>query len=240
MLKQIFSTFVFLSCVLASGLSFAATSTASKTIEIVNLPIENRRMVLETQEGQKMYSDLVEVAFNESQPMQVRWKALMAAAEAGKSKSVKDLVRAGSHNQWFMRNAALVALAEVNNEEAKSLAKKLVTDKALVVRSAAVETLRTNATADVRRLLWKELDQTYNFKKKESLWIRPQIVEILAMQPDVSEMKTFAKLLEDSDTRVQLPAVRGLEKLTGTRLGKGKVTQKELVALWKDLIKKSL
>ncbi|MNK12078.1 hypothetical protein D3C87_301350 [compost metagenome] len=238
MTKHFVRTFVFLFCLSAASVSGAATASLSETLEIVNLPSSNRRMVVEGKQGEKHYNAFIEVAFSEKQPMTVRWKALMAAAESRRGKATTDLMRAGDHSEWFMRNAALVALAEVNPEKAHALATKLIKDKALVVRSAAVETLRKNETPEVRDLLWEELSQSYNFKKKESLWIRPQIVEVLAAKPQGHEIKIFASLLSDKDQRVQVPAIRGLEKITGTRLGKGTIKQGELVSLWKDHLKK--
>lgn len=214
-----------------------SSSTLSSAMEVLKLPGENRRMVVQGQ-GDKYYQEFISLAFNEAQPMSVRWRALMAAAEAGGTKSTNDLIKAGSHDQWYMRNAALVALSEVNPLQAEVLAQKLIKDKALVVRSAAVEALDKSASAEVRDLLWDELNKDYNFKKSQSLWIRHQIVGVLAKKPLDRELKLFAQLLSDKDDRVQLPAVQGLEKLTGVKLGEGRIKQSSLVGLWKDYIKK--
>lgn len=233
--------------VLIAGLSssaFAAvakpsSSTLTSATELLKLPTENRKQALQAQ-GDKYYSSFITIAFNDSQTMNLRWRALMAAAEAHGDAATKDLLKAGNHSQWYMRNAALVALSEVNPTEAQKLAQKLIKDKALVVRSAAVEVLEKNPTPQVRDLLWEELDQKYNFKGAQSLWIRHQIVEVLAKQPKDHELKIFAKLLSDKDARVQLPAVAGLERLTGVKLGDGPMKQSELIGLWKNYVKKSL
>lgn len=224
------------SSVLAAG-SQPSSSTLTSAIELLKLPGENRRMVVQVQ-GEKHYHNFVALAFNESQPMALRWKALMAAAEARGTKATSDLLKAGGASQWFMRNAALIALSEVNPEQGQRLAQKLIKDKALVVRSAAVGVLEKSASAEVRDLLWDELNQKYNFKNSESLWIRHQIVDVLAKKPVDREMRIFAQLLSDKDVRVQLPAVRGLERLTGVKLGDGKMTQVSLVGAWKDYLKK--
>ncbi|MFS4460731.1 HEAT repeat domain-containing protein [Bdellovibrio sp. HCB2-146] len=214
-----------------------SSSTLTSASDILNLPAENRRLVLETQ-GDKYYNRFLEIAFNEEQPMSMRWRALMAAAEAGQKKSIPDLLKAGDHKLWYMRNAALIALNEVSGTEAQKLATKLLKDKALVVRSAAVSVMDKNLTPETRDLLWDELNQKYNYKGTQSLWIRHQIVEVLAQKPFDHELKIFADLLTDKDARVQLPAVKGLEKLTGVKLGEGKMQQSALVGLWKDYIKK--
>ncbi len=206
-------------------------------MEVLKLPAENRRVVIQNQ-GDQNYQNFISLAFNESQSMSIRWRAIMAAAEARGDKATPDLLKAGSHPIWYMRNAALVALAEVNPEQAGKLAQKLLKDKALVVRSAAVSALEKKLFHRCARSLWEELNQDYNFKNSQSLWIRHQIVEVLAKKPMDRELKVFAQLLIDKDKRVQLPAVRGLERLTGVRLGEGPMKQTALVSLWKDYIKK--
>ncbi|MDG0815932.1 HEAT repeat domain-containing protein [Bdellovibrio svalbardensis] len=220
-----------------AALTKPSSSTLTSAAEMLKLPTENRRNAL-MGKGDKFYSSFISIAFNDAQPMSLRWRALMAAAEAGGDKATADLMKAGDHSQWYMRNAALVALSEVNPSQGVKLAQKLIKDKALVVRSAAVEVLDKSATAEVRDLLWEELNQTYNFKGAQSLWIRHQIVEVLAKKPKDHELKIFASLLSDKDTRVQLPAVGGLEKLTGTKLGEGPMKQSELIGLWKNYVKK--
>lgn len=230
---------------LIAGLSssaFAAitkpsSSTLTSAAELLKLPTENRRNAL-LGKGETYYNSFVSIAFNDSQSMNMRWKALMAAAETRGDKATADLMKAGNHSQWYMRNAALVALSEVNPAQGQKLAQKLLKDKALVVRSAAVEVLQKNPTPEVRDLLWDELNQKYNFKGAQSLWIRHQIVEVLAKSPKDHELKIFANLLSDDDVRVQIPAVSGLEKLTGTKLSDGPMKQSELIGLWKSYVKK--
>lgn len=215
----------------------AKKSLAPKVMEILNLPSENRsQALLATTED--MYKDFVNVAFSEDQSMRLRWRALMLAAESRRAKATPDLLKAASHKQWFMRNAALVALAEVNDGEAQKLARKLVKDKALVVRSAAVDVLQKNPQPEIRDLLWEEMNQKYNFRNQESLWIRSQIVEALAQKPADHELKVFSKLLTDKDQRVQSASVMGLEKLTGVKLGKSDLSRDKLVLLWQDYTRK--
>ncbi|MBK9321841.1 MAG: HEAT repeat domain-containing protein [Bdellovibrionaceae bacterium] len=221
--------------------SFAAVPTKevmnSKVLEILNLPLENRVQVTKGL-NQDLYKDYITVAFSETQSMRLRWRALMMAAEARREKATPDLLKASSHKQWFMRNAALVALAEFNNNEAQKLAKSLLKDKALVVRSAAVEVLQANPRPEVRDLLWEEMSEKHNFRNKESLWIRAQIVEALAQKPSDHELKLFTKLIEDRDERVQSAAVTGLEKLTGVSLGESKMSRQKLIGLWQNYVRR--
>ncbi|MNT05869.1 hypothetical protein D3C72_1405090 [compost metagenome] len=243
MTKLLSSTFVFLALLATGSFSYAATPTPtitpnSATVEIINLPADNRKMVLSGEQGLKLYPEFQAVAFNDAQPMSLRWRAIMAMAEAKKEQAIPELLRASRHEMWFMRNAALVAMNEVHPAEAELLAKRLLKHKALLVRSAAVEILRTKVSAANRDVLWEELNQSYNFKNKQSLWIRSQIVEVLAVKPKNHELTMFSNLLSDKDERIQIPAVRGLERLTGVKLGEGKMKQSALVSMWKNYIKK--
>jgi len=208
-----------------------------RVLEILNLPPENRSQAL-VAITEDLYKDFIAVAFSEKQAMRLRWRALMMAAEGRREKATPDLLKAAAHKQWFMRNAALVALAEVNAPEAQTVAKKLLKDKALVVRSAAVDVLQKSARPEIRDLLWEEMSQKYNFRNKESLWIRAQIVEALAQKPSDHELKIFNKYLGDKDARVQSAAVLGLEKLTGVKLGEPSFSREKMVSLWRDYVRK--
>ncbi len=208
-----------------------------KVLEILNLPTENRVQVTRTS-TQDFYKDYIAVAFSEAQSMRLRWRALMMAAETRREKATPDLLKAATHKQWFLRNAALVALSEFNNSEAQKLAKNLLKDKALVVRSAAVDVLQVNPRPEVRDLLWEEMSEKRNFRNKESLWIRAQIVEALAQKPSDHELKMFTKLIDDKDERVQSAAVGGLEKLTGVSLGEAKTPRQKLIGLWQEYIRR--
>lgn len=239
-MKRIFlSSLVFVGFTSSAFAAPAVSSSKalSSALEVLNLPMENRKMLVQ-QKGETLYPGFMQVAFSDKYPMALRWKALVSGAQSKGKGSTADLLKAGKSKEWYMRNAALVALSEVNPAQGERLALELVQDKALVVRSAAVDVLQKNVTADVRDLLWRELEKSYNYKSKQSLWIRSQIVGALATKPQNGEAKTFAKLLSDSDQRVHLPAVRGLERLTGVKLGDEKTKLNDLAGMWKEYVQK--
>lgn len=206
-------------------------------LEVLNLPAENRRQLAEV--NAEKYPQFLELAFDQNQPMSLRWRALVAASDAKGSAALKDILKAADSKEWFMRNAALVAVNSISISEGEKLAQKLISDKALVVRSAAVEILQNSKDQEIRNTLWVELNKDYNFKKKQSLWIRPQIVKVLAKTPKDAEIKDFMKLLDDKDLKVHPSAVAGLEKLTGVKLGEGQDSPSKLVGMWKDYLKET-
>jgi len=179
---------------------------------IIGLPQANRENILKKL-GAEDYKELKRISLSESETMGVRWKALIAIGQARNKSSKEDILEASQHSVWYLRNAALVAMEELDYHGAVDLAKKLIKDKALVVRSAAVDVLAGSAQGDVRGLLWEELVQPYNFSNKQSLWIRGQIMEILVDRPEKSEESQFVKLLQDKDVRVAYYATFALEKV---------------------------
>lgn len=200
--------------------------------ELLSLPEANRKLIANMQ-SKDFYKKVVDVAFDDQKPMSVRWKALMLASDLGKKSSLEDLVKASKSGDWFMRNASLVALKEQDSELSYQVAKKLIQDKALVVRSAAVDIISSSASPESRGILWEELNKKYNFKSNSSLWIRGQIIESLALKPESYEKNQFVKLLSEKDTRVQQQAVVALEKITGRVLGDKATTLSKKIALWK-------
>jgi HEAT repeat protein len=218
-----YALFLIFAAQLCSQLSGAAAAP-SAVMDLLQLPPENRRMLLKQPGGEEIFKKLSEIAFSEEQSMTMRWKALVSLADMTSDRALPLLKKAGESSKWFMRNAALVAMEETHPLQAEILARKLLKDKALVVRSAAVQTLKKFSSPENRDLLWSELDEKYNYRKETSLWIRPQILEVLGQKPESRELKIFARLLKDKDVRMGVAAVRGLENITGTKLNETPVS----------------
>jgi HEAT repeat protein len=172
-------------------------------------------LVLTAQAETETYKELQVKAFSENQDMAVRWTSLMKMTQMKKNESVIDIKKALKSNTWYMRNAGLIALDSINPELAYDIAKKQLNDPALVVRSAAVDILikNKNKTAEVRELLWKEMNSKKNKVKSKSLWIRPQISEYLAAHPLPQEREKFLSLVEEKDEEVRAIAEKALRKL---------------------------
>ncbi len=218
--------------------SFAAlpkVQNDSRTLlqDILNLPSQNR-LSIASQQGGRFYQDLLALSFSDKEPMSMRWKALTLAAQVGQQKAVPELKKASRHSLWYMRNAALVAMNEINKDEAYDMARTLLKDKALVVRSAAAEILSQFKNPSVRDLFWEELYQDYNKKKNQSLWIRGQILGYLSQHPQAHERSLFASLLKDQDLSVQKESIHALEKITGKVLGTNEMSLTKKVSLWQS------
>lgn len=199
--------------------------------EVLTLPGENRLAVAQSRRDD-MIKPLEEMIFNREAEFGLRWKAVMLFGQLQKAKAAKTLDRALKSSEWFIRNAALLAYAEAVPDKAAAVALTMLKDKALVIRSAAIDVLEHGLDTSTRETLWSELDEPRNFRKKQSLWIRPQILRVLAQGPDPRELPLFVAYLRDRDDRMHAPAIRALEQITRETKGKTGISIGEKRTLW--------
>lgn len=213
-----------------SFFSWALTSFAAKEVSSLDSEImkdTERLLKLARPELEKLSSKLTpeqknalkSIAFNKDSDLQVRWRALVLAARLMGEEMRSDITAASKSSDWFMRSASMMAAAELSSEEAATLARRLVNDKALVVRSAAVDILGHTGEGTDRRLLWKIIDDPINVRKGQSLWIRSQALQILARSPKKNEVSEFVRLLRESDLELQAISIHALEKATDFQFG---------------------
>lgn len=199
--------------------------------ELLSLPAENRVEVGKTR-GQNFAQELEKMAFNKDQQYGVRWKALILSAQIQGPKSEKLLEKAIKAPEWYMRNAAVLAYMDVLPRKASAVARGLLNDKALVVRSAAVGVLGKKMDESDRELLWEALSSKLNYRKTQSLFIRPQILAVLANDPLEREMPLFLKHLRENDVKMHSSAIVALERVTARKFGKNKDSVDQKRDLW--------
>lgn len=171
------------------------------------------------------------LAKNSNLPMSARWKALLLAAENADGEQIQKVLAFSKDKDWFMRNATLVALEKMGTDLAYDKAKEMISDKALVVRSAAADILIRLNSSKVRQIFSEELTKKYNFNGSTSLWIRPQMMKYLVLNPTIDERDFFVKYLHDRDAEMAALSVEALQKLTQIRFdGKDK---SEVISKWK-------
>ena len=147
--------------------------------------------------------ELTKIAFEKENPYEYRWSALQHISTDYPQQAEEILLKAAGQNEWYMKNAALLGLQEMNSKKQIEIAKKLISDDALVVRSMAVSVLAKNQSPEIRQLFWSELKKKYNFKRNQSLWIRHQILEHLAEDPQKNEREKFLELINEKDKKIQ-------------------------------------
>ncbi len=186
------------------------------------------------------FSANINSAENEKLGMSSRWSALIKAAKVAKLEQVdhpeklEQIRKFSESKEWYMRNASLVALNKISPLIAMREAKKLIYDKSLVVRSAAVEIISTNLSEENKTILASEMTKAYNFHKTSSLWIRKQIVEKMSLAASLSDRDFFIKGLFDSDSEIAHMSARILSKITGETIQGTRVVEK-----WQALVKQN-
>lgn len=165
------------------------------------------------------YRFLSRTAFDKSNGLQTRWRALTTMGRLDPHLFRKDLDKALASSEWFMRNAALIALQSDDHARAVRISAKFIDDPALVVRTQAVRNLIQLGARETEPLLWQKIFSTKNFRGKESLWVRVHMAEALAVFAGPGRAKNFQRLLMDPDERLHKWAIMGLENTTGFKLG---------------------
>lgn len=219
-----------LSLMLTAPSAFAAVDAEMN--DLFKLPMPNALKVLRRQA--QLHPELERVSFDEKETMDRRWRAFGLLIQLRQAAALPLIERALVAPEWYMRNLGLLGIEEVASARVVPEALKLLSDRALVVRSSAVSVLRKQVGKnEVREALWEELHATRNFRKGSSLWIRGQIVTLLAEDPVRGEKDRFIKILSDGDARLHVPTFAALEKITGQKVGKGTESPAKRLQLWK-------
>lgn len=134
-----------------------------------------------------------------------RWKAVLLMGSLGQG-TRKDFEPLLSAKEWFLRNAALIAMQRRSFADGQYAALRLLSDPALIVRSAAVQALSGSQDLEVRSRLWQELSHQRNFRHQKSLWIRKQITEVLAKSPLPHERSLFVEISKTADQDIKIIA----------------------------------
>lgn len=177
--------------------------------------------------------DLRTIAFSDKYSMTERWNAFMSYVQKENKNSMPEIKSALLSEDWFMRDAALKILPLVDAQVAKDQAQIILQkDKSLIVRTTAVDILKSLNDKASAKLLWEALKDKKNFRKKQSLWIRPRILTTLIAFED-KNYSEYIKLLDDSDIRLQKLALFALEKFMNKKMGNDKDSLDIHIGRWK-------
>ncbi len=204
-----------------------------QTLLALELPFANRIASLRTQ-GPAGYKNLRSIMFDPNSKIDARWRATMAVGRLGGRLSLPELERASRAEVWELRSAALIAVSRIDRRTASVWSRRLLKDKALLVRMSAVETLEGLQDRAAITDLWAQLDNRQNFKRNRSLFIRRRIVEALGRLESPESAARFASLLDEDDPQILKSAIAALEKLTGQTMGKPSDPLSRRRALWQQ------
>jgi HEAT repeat protein len=204
-----------------------------QTLLALDLPFANRIASLRSQ-GPTGYKNLRSIMFDPDSKIDARWRSTMAVGRLGGRLSLPELERASKADVWELRSAALIAVSRIDRRTASIWARRLLKDKALLVRLTAVETLEGIQDRAAVADLWAQLDNRQNFKRNRSLFIRRRIVEALTRLESPESSARFASLLDEDDPQILNSAIAALEKLTGQTMGKPTDPLARRRALWQQ------
>jgi len=209
-MKRIFSSIIF---ILVQPTLAAVPKQSVLTMQALRLPLEQRLATVGKQ-GLSGQRELKKMAFNQKESLENRWRSITTLGRLYPIEGRPSLEKALKSPDWFMRNAALVVVPYNDRDWAIKWSRMLIHDPALVVRTAAVNTLKVMHAVEVQDLLWEKLYSSENYKSGESLWIRKHILETLEQFSTTGTEAQFVKVLSDKDRALHPIAMRTLEKLT--------------------------
>lgn len=193
----------------------AAISPTSPSIEIqkaLRLPLSRRIESIERQ-GLAGRKELEKIAFDQNEALENRWRAVTAMGRTYGPKAQDFLEQALKSSEWFMRNSATIVLQYGNRAWAIRWAEAMLSDPALVVRTAAVDTLRNLNAVEARDILWQKLYNAQNYRAGHSLWIRHHILTALVQFATPGQEGLFQAALNDKDSTLKPIAKQGLDKI---------------------------
>jgi hypothetical protein len=205
--------------------------SSQSTREALTLSLEERVSTIRNQ-GDQGAVNLVKIMSDRNQPMEIRWRAVTALGRVRGSDAKNDLTKILKSQEWFLRNAGLLTMARIDRETALNEARRLLSDPALVVRSAAVDVIADLGDLSSAGLLWEKLHSKENFKRGQSLFIRRRIVETLARLESPGREGRFIELLTDRDPSLHEPAMSALERLTNRKMGTASQSLSDQRAQW--------
>lgn len=207
-------------------------------IDVLTLP-SNNQLQAAVAHKQSLIPELKNFARDEKQAMDLRWKSLSLLAALSPVQVVSELDYFINAKEWYMRNAALLIADKYFPDKGGAFARQLLKDKALVVRSAAVDVLSAKLQEVDRDLLWQESAEQRNYRHKKSLWIRAKIILALAKDPTARDSAMFQSLLKDSEFKIQVASIKALEKIHSKKLGVATDSVAVKAELWRKFAKAS-
>lgn len=217
-------------------------SFRESVIQALKQPLPVRITQLQSA-GDPAFRELEKMAFDKEEDFRNRWRAITSIGQINPQAALKPLEQALTSDEWFVRNAAMISIAYGDRSVALKWARRLLNDKALVVRTAAVQAIAGLSGKELTADLWEKLYAKENFRGSQSLWIRRHIVQVLSRFPRPQDKTKFIALLKDPDKSLYKWAIAGLEKLTGQFLNHSKepiAKKRELWLAWANKTEKIL
>ena len=192
-----------------------SSQTKNYVLEALKKPLE-KRLYLLRKNPTAYFQHLAAIFNSEHQNDSIKWNALMAMVRLSPSKAQPYVLQSLNKRSWYFKNAGLVAMEIINPSLAVRYAGRFLNHPSLILRTAAVETIRKQKAHRYKNALKQQLYKQHNFRNGVSLWIRPYIAQALAELSDASDKKFLLTLLTDTDSQLHPIALEALNKINTT------------------------
>ena len=206
--------------------------------EALRMPRKNRLMTLKGKNG--ILRQLLEVALDGKEPLKMRWRAITTLGELSPNQAVPYLEKMLQSKEWFLRNAAMIAVSHADRPTVMKWAEKLLNDKSLIVRTSAVQAIKKIKGIELQDVLWEKINSKENFHRGKSLWIRKHMADALSSFANKGEEQKFLRLLLDHDKRLHPFALQALRRITGEKIAVNKPLEESRAAWLRYYKDKSL
>ncbi len=156
-----------------------------------------------------------------------RWVAIRALGHIGGAQADQILEGLLSDPQPAIRAAAVGGLGEIADRQHTDEIAGLLTDPAIIVRAEAAAALGAMGDPKAVTPLSKALDDTTNFHRGTSLWVRRHYVVALGDIGDKDAVPALLRALDDADPVVSAEVIPAFEKIGGFSMGEGRTPDQE-------------
>lgn len=176
-------------------------------------------------QGGKSVEALIEVMKNGKYPDKNRWMATFLLGQIMGEKSAPFLAKFLQHPHWVMRMASLKTMLALKQKNYSRQYAKLLKDDSFIVRSQALDTIRTLKTAEAAPQVWAMLYDKKNYyqptingkalKSKRSNIIKNVILTVGDLKFEKARLPLIKMIQKDRYNDIFVEIDKSLMKITG-------------------------
>lgn len=182
--------------------------------------------------------DQLEVYFNnDKSEMDKRWLAAVLIGRIGGEPAQEKLVKGLKSDVFLMRMAAIKGIEVMGDTTQAPQLYPLLNDPAMVVRAAVADALGNMRTREALPHLIRELNQSRNFYRGRSLWVRNHIIDAIGKIGGEQSIAPLIACLKETDTTIVDSALKALNPLIGERfVPDAKAEQRQWLSWWEHAV----
>lgn len=244
-MKKISTFLLLLVAISSSGLQAAINNTEIKSALLQKYVISYNdktqlaQLKSETlKHGGQSVEALIEVMKNGKYPDKNRWMATFLLGQIMGEKSAPFLAKFLQHPHWVMRMASLKTMLALKQKSYSRQYASLLKDDSFIVRSQALDNIRTLKTAEAAPQVWAMLYDKKNYyqptmngkalKAKRSNIIKHVILTVGDLKFEKARLPLIKMIQKDRYNDIFTEMDQSLMKITGLTSPQGDVTKKRI------------